>query len=73
MENYRTFENFRIDGQIDLHRLHGHSLSLMRFISSIIEQRDPVVFQALLNDIFNMHRQAHVNFDYMRVKVLNVF
>jgi len=70
MEHHKTFENFRFDGQIDLHRLHRHSLSLMRFISSIIEQRDPALFQAALNDNISLHRHAHVNLDYMSYLIM---
>ncbi|KAM8704906.1 hypothetical protein ACLKA7_009376 [Drosophila subpalustris] len=75
VEHHHAFESFRFDEQIDLHRLHRHSMSFMRFIGSIIEQRDPTLFQVALTDNFNWHRCGRVNFEYMRiiVKALNTY
>jgi len=70
MENYKSFESFRWNGKLDLHRLHNHSLSFMRFISSVIEQTDPVVFQTMLTDNYFLHCRAHVDPDYMDVSDL---
>ncbi|KAL7727866.1 hypothetical protein ACLKA6_019434 [Drosophila palustris] len=67
MENYKAFENFRKVGKLDLHKLHSHSLSFMRFISSVIEQNDPVVFHAMLSDNYLLHCRAHVNPNYMNI------
>ncbi|XP_051863864.1 uncharacterized protein LOC127566162 [Drosophila albomicans] len=69
MENYKVFENFRWKGKLDLQRLHGHSLNFMRFLCAVIDQNDPVVFQAMLNDMYNMHNRCHVNFEYMEILV----
>lgn len=67
MEHYQSFENFRRMGQLDLHSLHSHSLSFMRFISAVIEQKDPIVFHAMLSDNYSMHCRARVNPVYMEV------
>ncbi|EDV92741.1 uncharacterized protein LOC6564118 [Drosophila grimshawi] len=60
MENYTTFDHFRIEGKLDLHRLHGHSLAFMRFISAVIDQNDPVLFQAMLSDNHMTHERCRV-------------
>jgi len=67
MKHFKSFEHFRNDGKIDLHRLHRHSLSFMQFIGAIIDQRDPAAFQTMLIDNYNLHRRAHVNTDYLEL------
>ncbi|XP_034488319.1 uncharacterized protein LOC117792344 [Drosophila innubila] len=69
MEHYKSFENFRRSGRLDLHSLHSHSLSFMRFISAVIEQKDPVAFHAMLSDMYSLHCRANVNPDYMEIIV----
>lgn len=72
MENYRTFENFRFNGKLDLRRLHGHSLNFMRFISSVIDQTDPVLFNTLLSDNHALHTRCNVSCQHMEVGALLV-
>ncbi|XP_030553893.1 uncharacterized protein LOC115757693 isoform X1 [Drosophila novamexicana] len=67
MKYYKTFENFRYNGKLDMHRLHGHSLAFMRYISAVIDQNDPVLFQAMLSDNHIVHTRCHVSQEHMRM------
>ncbi|KAH8407939.1 hypothetical protein KR222_004180, partial [Zaprionus bogoriensis] len=68
MEHYKTFDNFRnYGGKLDLHRLHGHSLAFMRFISNVIDQNDPVMFHVMLSENYNMHNRCHVQPEHMQL------
>lgn len=68
MENYKVFKNFRIDGKLDMHRLHGHSLAFMRYLNVVIEQNDPVFFQNMLFDNHNIHSRYRVSLKHMKVR-----
>ncbi|XP_023165286.2 uncharacterized protein LOC111595680 [Drosophila hydei] len=67
MENYKVFKNFRIDGKLDMHRLHGHSLAFMRYLNVVIEQNDPVFFQNMLFDNHNIHSRYRVSLKHMKM------
>lgn len=70
MKNYPTFENFRFDGKLDLHRLHGHSLNFMHFISSVIDQTDAAMFNAMLTENQNLHSRCNIDSKHMEVTLV---
>lgn len=70
MTNYPTFENFRFDGKLDLHRLHGHSLNFMHFISSVIDQTDAAMFNAMLTENQNLHSRCNIDSKHMEVTLV---
>ncbi|XP_017845768.1 uncharacterized protein LOC108602231 [Drosophila busckii] len=61
MEHYQTFEHFRYNGKLDIHKLHSHLRSFMRFSQALIEQDDPTMMQVMLTENNNIHTRCRVS------------
>ncbi|BFF92928.1 uncharacterized protein DMAD_10874 [Drosophila madeirensis] len=64
-EWYWSIYKFKKGKEINLAHLHGHALTFIRFMGSLIDEQDPIMFQLMLNDNNQTHSRCKVRVEYI--------
>eukprot|EP00099_Drosophila_melanogaster_P022186 NP_649597.3 globin 3 [Drosophila melanogaster] len=57
---YWGIKKFRNGAELNVKALHSHALRFINFFGLLIEEKDPVVFQLMINDNNHTHNRCHV-------------
>jgi len=59
---------FRRDGKINLSKLHGHAMAMMKLMSKLVQTLDTnLAFRMALDENLPKHLQNGIDSDYMKV------
>ncbi|XP_017066608.2 uncharacterized protein LOC108104803 [Drosophila eugracilis] len=62
---YWGINKFKDNGKLNMKALHTHALRFFHFIGLLIEEKDPVVFQLMINENNLTHSRCKVGSDYI--------
>lgn len=67
---YWGIKKFRNGAELNVKALHSHALRFINFFGLLIEEKDPVVFQLMINDNNHTHNRCHVGSVNIGVSVI---